>query len=131
VLEVTDKNPCRYFRREKRPHNVEMRSYLVHVRLGRRTGTRLPGMLATLCELARLRGGSCVSWIWDRRRYRCVLPRQQFFDPTERVIGSAAQYVAVPAFGINAVETCRSQQSVDGSRALTTAVGRQFIMPAF
>jgi len=38
------------------------------------------------------------------------------------MIGDAAQHLEQPAFRIDAVEACRSQQGVDGSRALTIAV---------
>jgi hypothetical protein len=47
---------------------------------------------------------------------------QEFFDPVERVIGDATQHLAQPAFGIDTVDTCRSQQGVDGSCTVTAAV---------
>jgi hypothetical protein len=50
------------------------------------------------------------------------VPGQKFFNPTEREVGNAAQHFAQPAFGIDAVEACRSEQGVDGSRALAATV---------
>lgn len=50
------------------------------------------------------------------------VPGEEFLDPAERVVGDAAQHLAQPAFGINTVEACRSEQGVDGSCAVTAAV---------
>jgi hypothetical protein len=50
------------------------------------------------------------------------VPGQQFLDPAERMAGDAAEQFAQPAFGIDAVETCGSEQRVDGGCALTTTV---------
>jgi hypothetical protein len=59
----------------------------------------------------------------SRPKIRSHVPGQQFLNPAERMIGDAAEHFAQPAFRIDAVEACRSQQRVDGGRALAATVG--------
>jgi hypothetical protein len=44
----------------------------------------------------------------------CHVPGQEFFYPTEGMIGDSGQHFAEPAFRINAVEACRSQPGCFG-----------------
>ena len=59
------------------------------------------------------------------------VPRQQFTDPFDRMIGDTFQYMAHVEFRIEAVEFGCSQQSIDRSRAFSSSIGRQLIVPEF
>ena len=66
------------------------------------------------------------------REFRRHVPGQQILDASEGMIGDAGKYFAQPAFRIEVVEACGSQQRMDGGRALTASVrsAKQIVLAA-
>ena len=49
------------------------------------------------------------------------VPRQQFFDAVDGMVGNALQHIAQIGFGIEAVELGRAEQAIEDCRPLAAA----------
>jgi hypothetical protein len=59
------------------------------------------------------------------------VPRQQFGDAVDGMVGDTGQHLAQIGFRIEAIELGRTDQAVDRGSTFPTRVGRQFIVPGF
>lgn len=51
------------------------------------------------------------------------MPRQQFVDAIDRVIGDASQYLTQVRIGFDAIQQCRADQTVEGGRTRAAVIG--------
>ena len=56
-------------------------------------------------------------------KFRREVPRQEFFNAVDGMVGDAGQHVAEIGFGIETVELCAADQAVDRCGALAAGIG--------
>jgi hypothetical protein len=59
------------------------------------------------------------------------IPRQQFVDAVDGMVGDTRQHLVQIGFGIETIELRRTDQTVDRRGALAASIGRQLIVPGF
>lgn len=83
-----------------------------------------PGRVYTERELLSGAGGGLGT-------FRRDVPRQEFVDAVDRMIGDAGQHIAEIGFGVEVVEFGAADQAVDrgGSFAASIGAGEQVVFP--
>ena len=54
---------------------------------------------------------------------RSPVPREQFVEPVDRVLGDTGQHVGQPSLRIDVIHFCRDDDAVHGGSALSAAIG--------
>jgi hypothetical protein len=54
---------------------------------------------------------------------RSPVPRQQFVEPVDRVLGDTGQHVGQPSLRIHVIHFCRDDDAVHGGGAPSAAIG--------